>query len=294
MLSFRMTIKSIIICFLIGSVTTISAQNAADTLNQKDADNLKQGYWVITGEMRKDTAYSAASIIEQGKFENSRKIGLWKRYYPNSNVQSKINYVNGRPKGEYELFYKNGQVEEDGNWNRNKNTGEFKRYYKNGEMMQHFTFAENGKRNGEQLYYYSNGQVEVSVNVVDGKENGSLKRYFANGELKSEINVAMGVADKASYIEYKAKKEVVEIEEIPVVEKKIAKVEKAKPNLGTVDPEGYNKLYNRSLLIKWDGYYHHGRPWNGKKFIYDQNGILIRIEIYKSGMYIGNGVIEED
>lgn len=270
------------------------AQSALDTLNQKDADNLKQGNWVITGEMRKDTAFSASSTIEQGKYENSRKVGLWTRYYPNGNIQSKINYVNGRPKGMYALYYKNGNAEEVGNWDRNKNTGDFKRYHKNGEVMQHFFFAENGKRNGEQLYYYSNGQVEVSVNMVNGKEDGTLKRYFPNGELKSEMNVALGVADKASYVEYKAKKEVVKIEEIPVVEVKVAKVEKAKPNLGTVNPEGYNKLYTRSLLLKWDGDYHHGKPWNGKKYIYDQNGLLIRIEIYKSGLYIGNGVIEEE
>ena len=160
--------------------------------------------------------------------------------------------------------------------------------------MQEFYFGINGKRSGEQLYFYSNGQVEVSVDVVDGKENGSLKRYYENGELKSEMKVNMGVAEKDSYVEYKAEKEVKKIVEEPKVIKKVAKVEKAKPNIGTIDPDGYNKLYTRSLLIKWDGYYHHGKPWNGKKYIYDQNGLLIRIEVYKSGLYIGNGVIDEE
>lgn len=294
MISIRMSIKVILFFLLVGSVNSLVAQSQVDTLNQKDGDNMKQGYWIISGEMRKDTAYAASSIIEKGSYENSRKIGLWKRYYPNGNVQSIINYVNGRPKGEYQIYYKNGQVEEQGDWQRNKNTGDFKRFYKNGEPMQQFTFSDNGKRNGEQFYYYSNGQVEVSVNMVDGKEDGSLKRYYSNGELKSEMKVALGVADKATYVEYKAKKEVVKVENIPVVEVKEAKVEKAKPNIGSVDPEGYNKLYTRSLLLKWDGYYHHGRPWNGKKFIYDQNGLLIRIEMYKNGLYIGNGVIEEE
>lgn len=287
--------KLLIFILLILGYSSLNAQEASNAaINQKDVENVKQGKWVITGEMRKDTSYSASSIIEEGKYENGRKVGLWIRYYPNGNVQSKINYINGRPKGLYELYYDNGQVEEQGNWSRNKNTGDFKRFYENGEMMQHFQFADNGKRNGEQLYYYSNGEVEVRVNVVDGKENGALKRYFQNGELKSEMTVNLGVADKNSYVEYKAKKEVKEIENVPKVEKKVAKVEKAKPNIGTIDPEGYNKLYTRSLLLKWDGYYHHGKPWNGKKYIYDQNGMLIRIEVYKNGMYIGNGVIEEE
>jgi antitoxin component YwqK of YwqJK toxin-antitoxin module len=283
-----------VLILLIAGLGSLQAQTETNALNRKDADNLKQGQWVITGEMRKDTAYAASDVIEEGEYENGRKVGLWIRYYPNGNVQSKINYVNGRPKGMYELYYDNGQVEEQGNWNRNKNTGDFKRFYDNGEMMQHFQFGEDGKRNGEQLYYYSNGEVEVRVDVIGGKENGSLKRYYPNGELKSEMSVAMGVADKNTYVEYKAKKEVKQPEKVDKVEKKVAKVEKAKPNIGTVDPEGYNKLYTRSLLLKWDGHYHHGKPWNGKKYIYDENGILTRIEVYKNGMYIGNGVIEEE
>lgn len=282
------------ILLLFFTLSLSSQETAKDTLNQKDSENRKQGYWIINGQMRKDTSFSANSTIEKGRYENGRKVGVWTRYYPNGNIQSKITYANGRPKGSYEFYYSNGQLEEKSSWNRNKNYGEFKRYYENGQPMQEFYFGINGKRSGEQLYFYSNGQVEVSVDVVDGKENGSLKRYYENGELKSEMKVNMGVAEKDSYVEYKAEKEVKVIVEEPKVIKKVAKVEKAKPNLGTIDPDGYNKLYTRSLLIKWDGYYHHGKPWNGKKYIYDQNGLLIRIEVYKSGLYIGNGVIDEE
>ena len=270
------------------------SQAPDDTLNLKDGDNLKQGFWVITGEMRKDTSYAAGAIIEQGEFKNGRKEKLWIRYYPNGNVQSKIFYENGKPKGLYELYYNNGELEEQGYWNRNKNIGDFKRFYDNGQIMQHFQFSDNGKRNGDQVYYYENGEIEVTVTMVDGKEEGELKRYYPNGELKSVMNVNLGVADKNSYVEYKPKKEIKEIEQTPKVPRKVADVEKAKPNIGTVDPEGYNKLYTRSLLLKWDGYYHYGKPWNGKKYIYDQNGILIRIEVYKNGLYIGNGVIDEE
>ena len=284
----------ILLFFIFLSLTSIGQGTPADTLNQKDAENQKFGYWIITGEMRKDTSYSASSTIEEGKYERSRKVGIWKRFYPNGNLQSEIEYVNGRPKGMYKIYYENGNVEEAGNWNRNKNTGEFKRYYENGQLMQSFNFADNGKRNGEQLYFYENGEIEVKVNMQDGKENGVLKRYFPNGELKSEMTVNLGVADKSSYVEYKAKTEVKPVVKTPKVEQKKATVSKAKPNIGSINPDGYNKLYTRSLLLKWDGYYKHGKPWSGKKYIYDQNGLLSRIEIYKNGLYIGNGVIEED
>jgi antitoxin component YwqK of YwqJK toxin-antitoxin module len=280
--------------FLLFGLGMLNAQNEIDTLNQKDELQQKQGYWIITGKMRKDTSFAASAIIEQGKFKEGRKVEMWVRYYPNGNIQSKIFYIDGRPNGMYQLYYSNGEVEEVGNWSRNKNIGEFKRFYENGELMQHFQFGDNGRRNGKQFYYYPNGEVEVEVELIDGKEDGVLKRFYNNGELKSELNVKLGIADSSSYIEYKPKKEVEKIEDTPKVVKKVANIGKAKPNIGTVNPEGYNKLYTRSLLLKWDGTYHHGKPWNGKKYVYDSNGMLVRIEVYKNGLYIGNGVIEEE
>lgn len=272
----------------------IGAQQANETFNQLDTNNLKQGYWKVTAEMRQDTSYPPDNTIEEGEYNNGRKVGLWVRYYPNGTKQSEISYINGRPKGEYKTFYNNGKVEEEGSWVMQKNTGNFKRYYNNGEKMQEFVFDENGVRNGKQLYFYENGQVEVEVTVLDGKEEGTMKRYFDNGDLRSEVEVSEGKADNNTRKEYiNNQKELVK--RTPKVEKKEAKIESAvKPNLGTVNPEGYNKLYTRSLLLKWDGYYHFGKPWNGKKYIYNENGILEKIEIYKDGLYIGNGVIEKD
>lgn len=276
------------------SLNEVSAQQANSAFNQLDTNNVKQGYWKITGEMRQDSNYPAENAIEEGEYKNGRKIGTWVRYYPNGKKQSEISYVNGRPKGAYKTFYNNGKVEEEGSWVRQKNTGDFKRYYSNGQKMQEFSFDESGVRNGKQLYFYENGQVEVEVTVIDGKEEGTMKRFFDNGDLRSEVEVSGGKADNSTRKEYiNNQKELTK--RTPKVEKKEAKIESTvKPNLGTVNPEGYNKLYTRSLLIKWDGYYHFGKPWNGKKYIYNENGILQKIEIYKDGLYIGNGVIEEE
>jgi len=282
------------VLFGIISFSEVSAQQASENINQTDINNFKQGYWKITAEMRQDTGYFPGDIIEEGEFKNSRKIGLWIRYYPGGNKQSEIEYVNGRPKGVYKTYYNNGKVEEEGTWVQQQNTGDFKRYYSNGKKMQEFSFSEDGIRNGRQLYFHENGQIEVDVTMIDGKEEGIMKRYFENGDLKSEVEVSNGKADHTTYKEYKTEKDEVAIR-TSKVEKKEAKIEvTVKPNLGTVNPEGYNKLYTRSLLLKWDGYYHFGRPWNGKKYIYNQNGILQKIEIYKNGLYIGNGVIEKE
>ena len=286
--------RCLIILFALISFNQINAQQSNDIINRLDTNNLKQGFWKITAEMRQDTGYFPGDIIEEGEFKNSRKTGLWVRYYPKGIKQSEIIYVNGRPKGEYITYYRNGKVEEEGNWVQQRNTGEFTRYYDNGQKMQEFDFDENGVRNGKQLYYHENGKVEVEVSVIDGKEEGIMKRYSESGELKSEVEVNGGKADHTTYKAYNTTEPEVSTR-TPKVEKKEAKIEsEVKPNLGTVNPEGYNKLYTRSLLLKWDGYYHFGKPWNGKKFIYSENGILQKIEIYKDGLYIGNGVIEKE
>ena len=55
--------------------------------------------------------------------------------------------------------------------------------------------------------------------------------------------------------------------------------------------DGYHKTYNENKDIYMDGEFKAGKLWNGKHYIYDENGLLERIEIYKDGKYVGNGVI---
>ena len=63
----------------------------ADTINKINPDNgRKTGYWIITGSMSKIQGYSSESKVEEGVYVNSRKNGLWIKYWPNGNVKSKI------------------------------------------------------------------------------------------------------------------------------------------------------------------------------------------------------------
>ena len=40
-----------------------------------------------------------------------------------------------------------------------------------------------------------------------------------------------------------------------------------------------------------DGEFKDAKLWTGKHYIYDENGLLERIEVYKDGKYVGNGVL---
>jgi antitoxin component YwqK of YwqJK toxin-antitoxin module len=51
-------------------------------------------------------------------------------------------------------------------------------------------------------------------------------------------------------------------------------------------------LYNKNRQISKDGIFKDNRLMEGKAYIYDENGILIRIAIFKNGIYVGDAPIE--
>lgn len=55
------------------------------------------------------------------------------------------------------------------------------------------------------------------------------------------------------------------------------------------DANGYNKVFNNQTEIWMDGEFKNGLLYNGKYYIYDADGILEKIRIYKNGHYIADG-----
>lgn len=286
--------------FLLGTLFTYAQSFEileGDTINRIDENRRRQGYWIIKAQNGKHPGYQAGSIVEEGKFESSRKTGLWKTYYPNGNLKSEITYENSRPRGPYTLYYENGKVEEKGNWERTKNTGDFKRYHSNGKLAQEFTFTEGGKRSGKQTYYYENGNLRLEGTWVEGQENGEMREYYENGDLMEVKNFNNGQLDKSSIETYAAKTPQKDALEKQLEEGKEVNVTASKdetPNQGGFDGNGYKKLYNRDKQIVKDGVFKGYRLMDGKYYKYDENGILTQIMIFKNGKYIGDGVISED
>jgi antitoxin component YwqK of YwqJK toxin-antitoxin module len=50
-----------------------------------------------------------AQLIEEGRYANSKRVGLWRRYWPNGNTMSEITYQMGRPRGGYKTYYPSRQ-----------------------------------------------------------------------------------------------------------------------------------------------------------------------------------------
>ena len=265
-----------------------------DTLNRLDELGRKQGWWKISAPKEDKPAYADGQLIEEGTYTNGRRIGLWRRYWPNGKPMSEINYVMGLPRGNYKTFYPDGRTEEQGTWDLDRNTGGFQRFHPNGQLAQDFVFNAYGTRDGIQKYYHENGHLEVEVSIKEGKEEGTLKRYYANGDLQQVAQFNDGVinASNSKYIKpvhhMDAPKPDASAQPAP------ARSAEEVTNAVVFRDNGYNTLYDKQLRISQQGEFKGGKLSNGKLYKYNKAGELSRIEVYIEGRYAGNAVITEE
>ncbi len=288
-------IYTILVMALLLSQNAIAATAFGD-INKTDTKGQRQGYWIIKGDMVNDPAYKPESKVEEGRYADNRKEGLWKKYWPNGKLRSSINYTSGKPTGEYELYYENGITEEHGFWASNKNTGDFKRFYDNGNPQQHFLFADNGKRNGLQKYYHDNGRMALEVNIINGTESGVMRRYNSDGSLQEEKVFENGVVKQSKTMG--ASKPQSSVAKDPY-DKNVGSTQSKTTNdrtnaAETFKPNGFNTLYNKNGDVTQSGEFKEGKLHNGKWYRYSNDGILVRIEIYRGGTFIGTGVIGDE
>ncbi len=281
----------ILALLLVARVASAQVPVAPDTLNKLDEAGRKQGWWKVAGPIKDKPDYVAGNIYEEGRYTDNRRIGVWKRYWPNGKVMSEVTYLMGLPKGPYTTYYPDGSTEEQGTWDLDRNTGAFKRWHPNGKVAQEFLFDSYGTRDGEQKYYHENGELEVDVHIKQGREEGTLKRFFPNGELAEVAEFHDGVASSSKSFQPKTKMPVI----LPADAKPAPdKTPDEAPNATIFQANGMNTLYDMQHRLAQQGEYRNGRLWNGKVYKYDRNGILFRIEAYVNGRYAGNAVLSED
>jgi antitoxin component YwqK of YwqJK toxin-antitoxin module len=263
-----------------------------DTINVVDENNLKQGFWKIFGNMRKLKEYEPTQVIEQGKYANSRKQGLWTKFFSSGKTKSEIEYKNSRPNGAYRTYFENGQIEEEGSWKNNRNTSNFKRYYENGQVSQQFAFNPTGKRDGRQIYFYENGQVMIEADIEAGKEK-FVKEFYEDGSIKAEKNFIDGKLDVANTKVYESAEPIKEKKPEGVIQ--VVTVSKDEyVNSGDFKGDGKYKMYNADRQISKDGLFQAYRFMEGKQYIYNDNGILTQVKLFKDGRYIGDAPLPKE
>jgi hypothetical protein len=285
---------TLLLILLLPATYAQAGTSAQDTLNRTDEMGRKQGWWRLVAPETEKPGYPDGALVEEGRYSNSKRVGVWRRYWPNGNVMSEITYQMGRPRGEYVTFYPDGKLEEKGSWDLDRNTGAFQRYHPNGKLAQDFVFNEHGLRDGEQKYYHENGQLAVQVKVKEGREEGTLKRYDPDGQLAQVAEFNGGVINEANSKWIKPVNRNTELKPAADAPVAPAVTPEEKPNAVTFRPDGWNTLYDRELRLSQQGEFRGGRLHDGKRYLYGSDGLLTRIQVYKGGRYVGDAPITDD
>ncbi len=267
----------------------IAQQDDAKKINQKDKNGLKQGYWIYFGKDRPEAGIPAEGKIEEGPYEDDRKEGIWIKYH-NDGVTPRIKgtYTNNRPQGFYQKIHPNGKVKEEGTFVRNSYRDSLKRFHENGVIEFEANYNENGREEGTVKYFYPNGQVEFEYKADNGKPTGKATRYYENGDVKELIEYDAD-GRVISSIQKEMVKPTVSVKDPGASKEKAPFVSRPRTKGAKFVPNGYNKCYNDNDEIWQDGEFRNGQLWDGKVYEYDSDGILLKVKVFKQGVYHSDG-----
>ncbi|HLP11707.1 MAG TPA: hypothetical protein VK177_07200 [Flavobacteriales bacterium] len=228
-----------------------------DTLN-RTIDGKKVGWWKIYGSNKfwKGRGYDSLAVVEEGAYDKGKKRGNWTQYYPSGKLKSVIEYKSGRPSGHFKTYYENGCLEEEGTWKNNRYEGDFKRYAADscGKLIQTKYFDPNRKPEEKPKIINSHGtsRTELIYDVKDTTRYRELNRKYNKQVEESSCKM---------------------------------------PDPVTIR-DGYAKYYDSCKNLVLDGEFKNGKLYNGKWYKYEKNGLILKVEIWKNGKYVGDGQLE--
>jgi antitoxin component YwqK of YwqJK toxin-antitoxin module len=267
-----------------------SAQvNQNDEINKRSADGKKQGKWIYYGQDRPSEGFPAKGKIEEGEYKDDRRVGLWIMYY-NDGITPKLKgvYNNNRPSGKYVKYHANGRIKEIGNFDDGVYSDSLKRYHPNGKLEYEASYNSTGKENGKVKFFYPNGQVEYEYTSLNGVASGKATRYYENGDVKEMIEYN-GDGSLKNSVEKEMERPKVQVTNPTVAAETAPKITKPIVKNGKFQPNGYNKVYNVEGEIWQDGDFKEGKLFNGKVYVYDRDGILLKVKVFKNGVYHSDG-----
>lgn len=246
----------------------------------------KQGKWIYYGKERPEMGIPPQGNPEAGFYGDNRKEITDTTFYRNGSIHRVFYRLNGQLSGGYSIYHPNGQLKESGTYYKNQFSDSLKHYHENGKLEYEAWYNEIGKEHGNVKYYFPNGQLEFTYLANNGTPSGTAYRYYENGDLREIIEYAEdGSVRKSDHFESKN----------PLPEQPILISESPPapyPDEGKVtcarswNPNGYNKLYNEDKKIWQDGTFKNGALWDGKVYTYGDDHNILKIKIYRNGIYL--------
>ena len=155
--------------------------------NKTDEKGWKQGYW-------KKIDPTTKKIIYEGNFKDNLPQGLFKYYYPNDSIKSKMLFIQNGKIGYSTLFHANGKMMAYGKYINELKDSTWCFYDEKGLIISKETFLL-GKKNGVSFVYFSNGIVSEEYHYKMDLKHGPFKQYFDKNLIKGEGNYVNGLME---------------------------------------------------------------------------------------------------
>jgi antitoxin component YwqK of YwqJK toxin-antitoxin module len=129
--------------------------------------------------------YSEIVKAETIEYENGKRQGLYKKWFPNGTLSFEASYDNGLQHGIAKSWWKNGELRSISNYNTGIVNGVQKQWYKSGNIFKEMTIV-NGKEEGLQKAWRENGKIYNNYEAKNGRIFG-LKRASLCFQLEDEV-----------------------------------------------------------------------------------------------------------
>ncbi len=263
--------------------------------------------------------YPSGKKQSEGFLKQGKPDGYWKNYYENGQLKSEGNRKNFELDSTWKFYSDSGNLSLEINYLNEKKNGLRKTFLKD-EIIEE-TFVDDVK-NGPSYHLYSDGKVKEKSNFINGREEGVAKEYSPSGQIITLTEYRKGYVINTENINRSREglkhgvwKDFYDNEQV-----------KSEGTYSYGKRDGYFKEYDiKGNLIKLEkyvndeliadapelvnyeiktDYYKNGKVRiiqsykdnipEGTRREYSQEGKITKSYIFKNGIIIGEGIVDEN
>jgi antitoxin component YwqK of YwqJK toxin-antitoxin module len=151
--------------------------NRGDTVfNKVDEKGLKYGLW--------KKCYPNGNLNYSGFFRDDKPVGILRRYYESGCIKAIMNFDTTGTFAETKLYYEDGQLAAEGYYYNSLKDSIWKYYsYYEGTVISDEKYKK-GMKNGIAHKYYPNGNITEKTEWKDNIKNGVWEQFYEDGSIR--------------------------------------------------------------------------------------------------------------
>lgn len=302
-----MTRSILILLFTVITLTSVFAAGSTIRINRLNANGEREGWWVVAANNDPIAVNESTIKYKEGKYHNGRRVGVWITYHEDGVTPRLIGeYADNRPAGTYFKFDKKGKLIQASSVPRRIPATQSiessnplyscKMMFSQREIIAGQVFFTNRLFKKDLAV-----QFWMSASMEQTQTESKLVDYsWLNANYTNILTAYTAIRTPKTL---RTESMLAEIDKKPVTQNAPS------PNRGlayfhppvlrsprvakglTFQPNGLNKVYTENSEIWMDGYFVKGQLFNGKVFVYDRDGVLLKVRVYKDGIYDSDGVL---